>query len=129
MGFLADRVRFGITIPICFFLTGGFFFLLQLSDSAAGALTFVGEIGANVVFMVSLMLLSTLMTKSVPQESKGTLLGLFWSCGTLGNLFCSKAGGELFDLDKNLPFIGVAILYWVYALIVGILSCSGTFSQ
>ena len=129
MSFLSDRVRFGIIIPLCISITGGFLFLLQLSNSAAGVLTYVGHFGAGIFVVSSLGLMNSLMMKCVPLQNKGTLLGIFWWFGALGNLVSSKVGGELFDMNKDLPFIGIAILCWVYAAVVGTLALFGAFTH
>ena len=129
VGFMADRIRYGITIPLCISFSGGFLYLQQLSDSPSGALTYIGEIGANAFFVSSISLVNSLMGKCVPLENKGTLLGIFCFFGSLGSLACSKAGGELFDINANLPFICIAVLSWTYALVICILTLCGKFTQ
>ena len=122
-------MRFGITIPLCFSLVGGFLFILQMSKDAEDVLIYVGEIGAGVFVLVAMMLINSLMTKCVPQQGKGTLLGLMIWVGSLGLLVCSEIGGVLFDVDKDLPFVVIACLCWAYAVFIGGLSLCGVFAQ
>ena len=69
------------------------------------------------------------MTKSVPHEGKGTLLGLYKWCGSAGVLVISKAGGALYDVNKNLPFIVIAGITWTYALVILMLALCRLFKQ
>ena len=129
IGLIADRLRFGITIPLCFAISGAFLFCLQFSHSALGVLTFVCTIGGSLFLVFEVLLLSTLMTKCVPQESKGTLLGLFTWAGSIGVLVASKAGGALYDIDKNLTFIAAAGVTGVYATVILLMTLCGLFKH
>ena len=103
--------------------------MFSLCESATDVLTFTAEIGAALFVMCDVSLTNTLMTKSVPFESKGTLLGLYKWCGTVGTFVISKAGGALYDVDKDLPFMVIASTAWVYALVILILALCGFFKK
>ena len=72
-----------------------------------GVLTFVCNIGSSLFLLYEIMLLATLMSKNVPLEGKGMLIGLYSWAGSVGVLVVSKCGGALYDINKNLT--------WTYA--------------
>ena len=65
-----------------------------------GVLTFVCNIGSSLFLLYEIMLLATLMSKNVPLEGKGMLIGLYSWAGSVGVLVVSKCG-DFGDIHRS----------------------------
>jgi MFS family permease len=68
--------------------------------------------------------------KVLPKEVRGTLNGAYSFCGYIGLLFFSKYAGLMFDkIGPRAPFLTVAILDSLFAILMIILVLCGKFKE
>jgi MFS family permease len=126
LGILLDRLNRVTGLVICMGLaTAGFLGTMFVDDPTAGSaipifvLLGIGQISA---FLGS----ATLIGQEAPQRIRGSVVGVFNSCGAVGILIASSIGGRLFDsVGPWAPFVLVGVFngfVFLAAIAVRILS-------
>jgi len=126
LGFFLDRTNRVTGTVICMSLaTAGFLGTMFVDDPTAKsaipifALLGIGQISA---FLGS----ATLIGQEAPESKRGSVVGMFNTCGAIGILIASIIGGRLFDsVGPSAPFVLVGVfngLVLLAAIAVRILS-------
>jgi len=126
LGFFLDRVNRVTGLVICMSLaTSGFLGTIFVDDPTALSaipifiLLGIGQISA---FLGS----QTLIGQEAPVSKRGSVVGVFNSCGAIGILVASGIGGRLFDIiGPQAPFVlvgGLNGLVLLAAIAVRVLS-------
>lgn len=110
LGFFLDRLNRVTGLVICMSLaTAGYLATMFVDDPTARSavpifvLLGIGQISA---FLGS----QTLVGQEAPESTRGSVVGVFSSCGALGILVASSIGGRLFDsIGPSAPFVLVGI--------------------
>ncbi|MCP4925548.1 MAG: MFS transporter [Gammaproteobacteria bacterium] len=110
LGFFLDRVNRVTGLVICMTLaSAGYLGTMLIDDPTAASaipifiLLGIGQISA---FLGS----ATLIGQEAPKSKRGSVVGVFNSCGAIGILIASGIGGRLFDsVGPSAPFILVGI--------------------
>jgi MFS family permease len=126
LGFLLDRLNRVTGLVICMGLaTVGYLGTMFIDDpTAPGAIPVLVLLGIGQIsaFLGS----ATLIGQEAPKSKRGSVVGVFNSCGAIGILIASSIGGRLFDsVGPSAPFILVGIfngMVFVAAVAVRILS-------
>ena len=72
--------------------------------------------------------IEVLLMRGMPSGIRGTMMGIVNFFGQLGMLLYTLIGGWLFDrIDKNAPFIFLAIMDTILVLLTLTLICLGKF--
>ena len=70
--------------------------------------------------------IEALFFKGIPADIRGTMLGLFWFCASLGLLSFTIIGGYLFDeIGPASPFAFLLILDCTFLILVVLLGLCG----
>jgi len=126
LGFFLDRVNRVTGLVICMSLaTAEFLATMFVDDPTARSaipifvLLGIGQISA---FLGS----ATLIGQEAPESKRGSVVGVFNSCGAIGILIASSIGGRLFDsVGPSAPFVLVGVfncLVLIAAITVRVLS-------
>ncbi len=126
LGFLLDRFNRVTGLAVCMGLaTLGYLGTMFVDDPTTRRATVifvllgVGQISA---FLGS----ATLIGQEAPRINRGSVVGMFSSCGALGILVASTIGGRLFDsIGPSAPFILVGVfngIVFLAAIVVRIVS-------
>ena len=110
LGLFLDRVNRVTGIVVCMSLaTVGFLGTMFVDDPTAKsaipifALLGIGQISA---FLGS----ATLIGQEAPESTRGSVVGMFNTCGAIGILVASSIGGRLFDsVGPSAPFVLVGV--------------------
>ena len=72
--------------------------------------------------------IEVLLMRGMPSGIRGTMMGIVNFFGQLGMLLYALIGGQLFDrINKNAPFIFLAIMDTILVLLTLTLICLGKF--
>jgi MFS family permease len=110
LGFFLDRINRVTGTVVCMSLaTAGFLGTMFVDDPTAKsaipifALLGIGQISA---FLGS----ATLIGQEAPESKRGSVVGMFGTCGAIGILVASSIGGRLFDsIGPSAPFVLVGV--------------------
>jgi len=110
LGFFLDRVNRVTGLVICMSLaTVGFLGTMFVDDpTARGAIPIFALLGIGQIsaFLGS----ATLIGQEAPESKRGSVVGVFNSCGAIGILVASIIGGRLFDsVGPSAPFVLVGV--------------------
>ncbi|MDP6675382.1 MAG: MFS transporter [Gammaproteobacteria bacterium] len=117
LGFFLDRTNRVTGLVICMALaTAGYLGTMFIDDPTAASaipifiLLGIGQISA---FLGS----ATLIGQEAPKAKRGSVVGVFNSCGAIGILIASSIGGRLFDsVGPSAPFILVGVFNGIVLL-------------
>jgi MFS family permease len=117
LGFLLDRFNRVTGIIVCMALaTAGYVSTFVVDDPSARSaipifvLLGIGQISA---FLGS----ATLIGQEAPESNRGSVVGIFGTCGAIGILIASTIGGRLFDaVGPSAPFVLVGIFNGIVLL-------------
>ena len=117
LGFVLDRFNRVTGIIVCMTLaTAGYVSTFVVDDPSARSaipifvLLGIGQISA---FLGS----ATLIGQEAPESNRGSVVGVFGTCGAIGILVASTIGGRLFDaVGPSAPFVLVGIFNGIVLL-------------
>jgi MFS family permease len=117
LGFVLDRFNRVTGIIVCMTLaTAGYVSTFVVDDPSARSaipifvLLGIGQISA---FLGS----ATLIGQEAPESNRGSVVGVFGTCGAIGILIASTIGGRLFDaVGPSAPFVLVGIFNGIVLL-------------
>jgi MFS family permease len=117
LGFFLDRVNRVTGIVICMALaTAGYLATMFVDDpTSRGAIPILVLLGIGQIsaFLGS----ATLIGQEAPRVNRGSVVGVFNSCGAIGILIASSIGGRMFDsIGPSAPFVLVGVFNGVVLL-------------
>ena len=125
-GSISDRLPSRIVIPVAFTIRGicGYSFLFMDNPESLFSIVFI------VVLIVSTLLegisLEVLFLRGLPNQIRGTMIGVYSFFGHIGILLFLLVGGQMFDkIGKNSPFVFLAIMDTIVVLVALIMVCMG----
>ena len=74
--------------------------------------------------------IEVLLMRGMPNEIRGTMMGMFAFFGQLGTLMFTLVGGQLFDrVSRSAPFVFLGIMDFLLVIITLTLICLGKFKS
>ena len=74
--------------------------------------------------------IEVLLMRGMPSQIRGTMMGMFAFFGQMGTLMFTLIGGQLFDrIDRNAPFVFLAMMDTLLVLLTLTLICLGKFKR
>lgn len=111
MGWILDRVPRLTGVAIAFGLAGTGYSLLGQVDDPFGPWMLPAAILAGIGEASAVVAAGVLIGQEAPAASRGTLLGVFGLCGSLGIICLTFAGGQVFDLfGRSAPFVMMGLV-------------------
>ena len=115
-GKLLDSVKFYKIVVPCFLFTGAAYISVPWLPPPGHPLTSALLIVSSAFVIGSTVLVTVMMVKSIGQEARGTIMGAYVFCGSLGVLIMTKVGGEIFDsIGPSAPFFLSGCLALLYS--------------
>jgi len=117
-GFVADRVNRSVLLVVSLALTGLSLVSTMLVHDVFGLGMFVVVAAIGVTESALIVCGQAILGEEAPVELRGSALGIFYFCGTLGVVVMSFVSGLLFDkVGYSAPFVMVGALNLVFALL------------
>ena len=130
LGIIGDYVPSRVIIPVAFTLRGicGFSFMYMSNPQSVASFFMCCSL---IIFtVIEAISIEVLLMRDMPNEIRGTMMGMFAFFGQLGTLMFTLVGGQMFDrISRSAPFVFLGIMDFLLVLITLTLICLGKFKS
>ena len=126
-GKYADKIPPSIIIPLVFFIRSATAFQVQKIDDPNGNWFAIVSVSIVLASTIQVITVTTLFIRNLPNDIRGTMVGIWQFFANLGCTIFSLVGGILFDeISPSAPFDLVAVCDAAICILAIILACFGS---